>query len=162
MEENNVVVDERMSDEELEKRFIGGKNPNKIYSKMKKRGSFNFAALLLTAWYFIYRKMYMAGIIIGVMIFTYLKILTILQDGSSLSPIIYSIAGILPLVACGFMFYPLYNIHVNNKINSIKQSSKNNEELVEKIAKQGGTNLAIAILAFVLLALGTNIIETRI
>lgn len=125
-------------DENLIKYFIG-KNSDTIYPKMNVKGSFNVFAFFFTSMYFIYRKMYLVGIIsfiIEIIIFLLV----------SLSPTIASLLFLIYRIACGALFYPLYKSHVENKISNITEESNGNDDLVNLCIQKGGISVIAVIL----------------
>jgi len=118
-----------MEQENIIKNFIG-KNSDVIYGKMNKKGSFNIYSMLFTSMYFLYRKMYLIGIISFV-----------LQ-----SLIAEFVNNIFISLACfviwGFAFYPLYKMHVNRKIKKLTAK----EFAEEDIKRKGGTSIGAAII----------------
>lgn len=117
----------------LVKKFIG-KNADVIYSKMEKKGSFNIFCMLFSFIYFIYRKMYLIGLIsylIQWLVGNYVKNIFV---------------SIICMIMCGFIFYPLYKIHITRKINKIKEKATTEEEINNMCIKKGGTSILSAII----------------
>lgn len=137
----------------LVKKFIG-KNADVMYEKMKKKGSFNVFCMLFSFCYFLYRKMYLIGLIsflIQSLIVNYVKNIFV---------------SIICVVIWGFTFYPLYKFHITRKINKIKEKATTEEEINNRCAKKGGTSIiAIIIVPFILIiiliaSLGMKILDT--
>lgn len=117
----------------LVKKFIG-KNADVIYDKMEKRGSFNVFCMLFSFFYFLYRKMYLIGLIsflIQSLIANYVKNILV---------------SIVCMVILGFIFYPLYKFHIIRKINKIKEKATTEEEINNMCTKRGGTSIIAAII----------------
>lgn len=122
----------------LIKKFIG-KNADVIYNKMEKKGSFNIFCMLFSFLYFFYRKMYLIGLlsfIIQSIIANYVKNFFV---------------SILCMITLGFIFYPLYKIHVTKKINKIKEKATTVEEINNMCIKKGGTSILLIIMVPLLL-----------
>lgn len=123
-----------MEQEILIKSFIG-KNSDVIYSKMNKKGSFNIYSMLFTSMYFLYRKMYLIGIISSILQYVIAEFV---------NNIFVSLAC---FVIWGFAFYPLYKMHVNRKVEKITAK----EFIEEDIKKKGGTSIGVVIIIPVIL-----------
>lgn len=123
-----------MEQENLIKSFIG-KNADIIYTKINKKGSFNIYCMLFTAIYFLYRKMYILGII------SYLIQSLIAKFVNN------NFISLICLVVWGYAFYPLYKMHINRKINKLAAKEFTEEE----IKKKGGTSVVVAIIVPVIL-----------
>lgn len=117
----------------LVKKFIG-KNADVIYDKMEKKGSFNVFCMLFSFFYFLYRKMYLIGLIsflLQSLIANYVKNIFV---------------SIICMVIWGFIFYPLYKFHITRKINKIKETVNTEEEINSMCTKRGGTSIIAAII----------------
>lgn len=120
-------------EEILVKKFIG-KNADVIYDKMEKKGSFNIFCMLFSFFYFLYRKMYLIGLIsflIQSVIANYIKNVFV---------------SIICMIIWGFIFYPLYKIHIKRKINKIREKVTTEEEINNMCVKRGGTSIVSAII----------------
>ncbi len=127
-------------DEILIKKFIG-KNADVIYDKMEKKGSFNIFCMLFSFFYFLYRKMYLVGLIsflIQAVIANYIKNVFV---------------SIICMIILGFIFYPLYKIHIRRKISKIREKVTTEEEINNMCEKKGGTSIVAAIIIPVILIL---------
>lgn len=123
-----------MEQENIIKSFIG-KNSEVIYSKINKKGSFNIYSMLFTFMYFLYRKMYIIGIISFVL-------------QSLIAEVVNNIfVSLACFVIWGFAFYPLYKMYVNRKVKKITAKEFTEEE----IKKKGGTSVGAAIIVPVIL-----------
>lgn len=137
----------------LVKKFIG-KNADVIYDKMEKKGSFNVFCMLFSFFYFLYRKMYLIGLIsflIQSIIANYVKNIFV---------------SIICMVIWGFIFYPLYKFHITRKINKIKEKATTEEEINNMCIKKGGTSIIAAIIVPLILiiiliaSLGMKILDS--
>lgn len=136
-----------ISDESLLRAFIGS-NYETITNK-----SFNFSAFFFSTFYFLYRKMYLIGIIL-------LTIMTIILSFIKDYSIIFIITLFIGLVS-GFMFNKLYVNYSKNKINKIK--IKNQNEMIKKSCiKKGGTSIVIAIILLIIYSLILTLILSKI
>ena len=134
-------------EENLVKKFIGEK-AEVMYEKIQKKGSFNIFAALFTVFYFLYRKMYLAALLV----FIAQGIVVDAKNG-------YITIAFMILI--GFLFYPIYKIHIDGKINKIKEQTSNEEEIEKMCTEKGGTSIAAllvllipVILLVVILAIG--------
>lgn len=137
----------------LVKRFIG-KNADVIYNKMEKKGSFNVFCMLFSFFYFMYRKMYLIGLIsflIQSLIANYVKNIFV---------------SIICMIMWGFIFYPLYKFHITRTINKIKEKATTEEEINNMCTKKGGTSIIAAIIVPLILiiiliaSLGMKILDS--
>ncbi len=136
-----------------------------VFNKIRSFGSsrFNFAAFLLNGIYFLYRKMYVLGIIfstlnIGLTILDALVVVTpeytqILRQNSVTTtqqavlfylPLVFQAIRLLIMFLSGFLANKLYYNHSTKKIKDIKLKS-DNTDITKKLEVSGGVNLAIAI-----------------
>lgn len=54
--------------------------------------------------------------------------------------------SIIYMIIMGFVFYPLYKIHIIRKISKIKEKTATEEEISDMCAKKGGTSILAAII----------------
>lgn len=129
---NNAFNQKSYSDEELLKSFVGN-NFDKVVTKR-----FNFSALFFGPFYFLYRKMYLIGIILIIV-------------SAILSSVLNStyITGIIINILCGFSFNYLYVNFASKKIEKIK-SQHSYDSINVMCIKKGGTSIALAILALII------------
>lgn len=136
-------------EENLVKSFIG-KNSDVIYSKMNKKFSFSVYSMLFNFLYFIYRKMYL----VGILSFILQSIITQFINNALIS--------ILLLIIWGFLFYPLYKWHVDRKIKRIDLNTITEEEL----KKKGGTSIVpviiipLILIVILIISMGLMIFNT--
>ena len=127
-------------DENLERELIGQK-ADKMYNKVKKTGSFNIFAFFFTGIYFLYRKMYLTGIVL---------VLIMMIPFKNIDNGVYVILNIIFHLIIGFLFYPLYNKHIENQVNKIKQETTEQEEMKNLCQKRGGTSILAAFIPFII------------
>ena len=137
-----------ISTDDLLEEYIG-KNYNKIIKRF-----FNFAALLLSGIYFLYRKMYIEGTII------YLISLLLLFSVLIINPLIsFGIMILISLVSF-FIFNKLYVNSCRRKIDIIKVKNKNKSvaDIKNICVRKGGTNLVAALIIPIVLSVFTTVI----
>lgn len=124
-----------------------GKN-NRMNEKVKTT-SFNWCAFLFGGYYFLYRKMYLIGILDMVIdgILTFLLFIL----ASLVNPILGIFTIAIPIVN-GFIFSPLYKMHIRNVLN--KNVNKNLNP-IQVAQMKGGVNAgAVGIAIGVVFLLG--------
>ena len=67
-------------EENIVKSFIGKKS-DAMYEKMQKKGSFNIFSMLFSSFYFMYRKMYLIGIVIFIIQYILTQLLENISTG---------------------------------------------------------------------------------
>ncbi len=135
-EDEDEYDDESLSEDGFLKDYIG-EDYNWIVEK-----PFNIYALLLSWMYFLYRKLYIIGII-GLAITGYVLRVT---------PNILPIYIIIVMVLSGILFNPIYLIISKIKVANIvnRYSDKSNQEIREICADKGGVNTPRALLIFLI------------
>ena len=159
-------------------KFIGKNTPYYllVFNRIKKfnSGKFNFSAFLFTGAYFIYRKMYVPGIILSLMMIgiivgstaimlsnswmtqmEYGELLASVQTntlGAEKMAMLFLSAGLSMLriaimVFSGLFANKLYYGHCAKEINKIKSEHKDGD-VNKKLEEQGGVNLPMAISFF--------------
>ena len=159
-------------------KFIGKNTPYYllVFNRIKKfnSGKFNFSAFLFTGAYFIYRKMYVLGIVlsllnIGIVLgstalmmanswmmqMEYVDLLTSVQTNSlgADKMMMLFISAMLSLLRIGVMVFSgvaankLYFRHCQQQINQIK-SEEQNSDINKTLEARGGVNLPMAISFF--------------
>lgn len=134
-------------EDELIKCYIG-KNNDKLFEKVKNPNSisknFNIFAFLFGPIYFMYRKMYLIGIIIWL-------VTTILFS-------VFPVLVFLIYIINGCIFIKMYNLHINKKINKIRLENNNAtfDELKSICLKKGGVNYLVPTVMSVLLAIAVT------
>lgn len=142
--------DQQINDDEYLLKIFIGNNYDKFTNKF-----FNFSALLFNALYFIYRKMYLLGLII-------LVINTIMINILPLD--IYFCCYIPSCIVFGIVFNKIYVINAKHKIKTIKKMNKDDVE--EVCVLLGRTSLIATILLMIMYSIitcavmGINIISS--
>ena len=135
------------------------KNTNKIKSKRISLPSFFLGSL-----YYLYRKMYLLGILILSLSIAYsVSIYFIPDDYKLYVSIIYLVFTILINLVIAIKFNSIYIAHANKKISKIKNKYKNSTrfEVMERIKYAGSTNLLAPILAIMIVAGITYLINFK-
>ena len=115
-----------------------------------KTSKFNWCAFWFGGYYFLYRKMYLIGILdliisivasIFIMVFSFMFSMPFISLLSS---------WIIPIVN-GFIFYPLYRMHIKNTLN---KNVNQNFNPIQVAQKKGGVNpgavgIAIGVMFFI-------------
>ncbi|MDQ7056660.1 MAG: DUF2628 domain-containing protein [Persephonella sp.] len=135
-------------------RIFIGKNADYYIEKFKKFEesggalSWNWAAFFLGLLWVFYRKMYLYGAIILLGIFL-IGALTAVGSNPLLS------IGIQLWLWIGFGAFGnyLYYTFVKKKVSYIQSQSKNEKEMIENLAKEGGTNFLAPVVFVILMML---------
>ncbi len=151
-----ITTDYQISDNSELLMYID-KNANKIMKR-----TFSIPSFFLGMYYYLYRKMYLLGLLflliaIGFTIGSYF-----IPDNMSIYFFIgYSTLMFILNIVVSITFNRLYVNHANRKINSIKKRNPKitKFELEERIRYSGGTNILAPLLA-ILLIIGTNVYIT--
>jgi|GEM_PF-4046358 len=135
----NINYNNAFDNEELIATYMR-KNTNEI-----KNSKFSVLALLFGAYYLVYKKMYLYGLI-------FIAITTIISFIFTSSTYLVTIPIHIFLAKT---FDEIYLKHAEKKVNMIKNNNRNksNKEILEICNKKGGTNILITILLFVFLIL---------
>lgn len=134
-----------------------------IFKKIKNenKSKFNFSAFLFNGLWFLFRKQYKIGIPLTILNFVILSYTSLIQYTQDASKALTSFSGILEalsllqfavMLICGFFANRLYFKFCVDKIKSIKEDCAQNNELDynKEILIQGGTNIRIVFLIFLL------------
>lgn len=115
--------------EECERALAGSDN----FYYRSKTAKFSYTALLFGPFYYLYRKMYIEGLFL-------MLVLSVLPVPPQFSVVVWLIEGLA--------FYPLYRNHANKKINKILQrySDIDSQSQLDLIRAKGGVNYFIAVL----------------
>lgn len=135
-EKYDIPQPEKITDETLEKCFVG---PN--YDKIKSE-KFSFPAFFFGAYYLLYRKMWLYALLY----FTVIILINIFVE----KYVLILIFGISILI--GTLFNKIYMKHTKRKIEKIKvkNSDKTQEELLRICKKEGGNSpFTVVIIIFV-------------
>lgn len=116
-------------EEECERALAGSEN---FYTRSK-CAYFSISALFFGPFYYLYRKMYLEGLLMMV-------VLSILPIPPQFSVVVWLVEGLA--------FYPLYRSHAKRKIQRClrKCTGLSAEEQLSLIQRQGGVNYFVAIL----------------
>lgn len=106
------------------------------------RRPFNIYAFFLSWIYFLYRKMYiigLIGLIFAGIIYKFYSILVIPY-------------AIFSMIISGFLFNPIYKVYANMRINRIKKSNYGTDDFtIEQICQEkGGTSLILTLVIFLI------------
>lgn len=134
-----------------------------VFKKIKNdnKSKFNFSAFLFNGSWFLFRKQYKIGIPLTILNFVILSYTSLIQYTQDASKTLTSFSGILEtlsllqfivMLVCGFFANRLYFKFCVDKIKSIKENCAQNNELDynKQILIQGGTNIRIVFLMFLL------------
>lgn len=149
LEENNMLI----------KAYLGKENwinTQQMYKKItkNKKFRFSFGTFFWGPLYFVYRKLYIVGILSFI-----IKIFLEITNNSIWADIF------IFLLSC--IFYPLYIKNMNNNINNIKNENPNDniEQLKQKCYKKGGVlcqdniiGMIISIVLLLILSFGFGLI----
>lgn len=113
--------------------WVGQKNG---MNEKVKNSSFNWCAFWFGGFYFLYRKMYLIGIL-DIIITLILSILVIVVNIIFSLPLIPLIASCGIPIINGFIFYPLYRMHIKNTLN---KNVNQNFNPIQVAQKKGGIN----------------------
>lgn len=105
---------------------------------------FNIYALLLSWMYFLYRKLYLIGIIGLIVTGVILKF----------APIIIAPYIVLSMVFSGLFFNKIYLDAVEKRVNKIQNNAKGLDDLEKICKKKGGVNVFLPLLIFFLFLVG--------
>ncbi len=123
----DVQVNQNLiNDDELLKEFIGNN-----YEKITTR-PFNFAGWFFTAFYMFYRKMFLYGLLLSLVIIFILNVIN--------NFIVIFVFNIL----VGFLVNKIYLFYAKKKINKIKQNNiqKDISEIKQICSRKGGTSIS--------------------
>lgn len=130
----------------------------KLMSEKRRLPFFNFAAMFFNWIYFLYRKMYLWGVLLFVVLFA-LEVPALLLQFDNLREVmtpgstpmfasegLYNVANacsifrMLIMLSCGFFTNYLYKYHCMNKIKQIRQQEPNHNQYVEKLTQSGSVS----------------------
>ena len=119
-----------------------------------KTSKFNWCAFWFGGYYFLYRKMYLIGIldlIISIVISFFSIIFSFMYSHIYLQ---FLVSWVIPIVN-GFIFYPLYRMHIKNTLN---KNVNQNFSPIQVAQKKGGVNsgavgIAIGVMFFIYIML---------
>lgn len=131
-----------------------------LYEKAHSK-KFNWPAAIFGGIYFLYRKMYLTGIlfIIFSSILNFLMLFLSVKVGVGLMALL-PVIDIVLLLVYGFGFYPMYRNFVRGKLNKYKQTITDNSQLVQTASSKGGTSPLAVILCCIVVPIITSIVFT--
>lgn len=132
-----------------------------IYDKAHSK-KFNWCSALFNGVYFMYRKMYVSGLLFVILFNLTMLIPSLMFFGGILKSVaLYTVlAIILPLIFMilfGFIFYPLYKSFVSKKFNSLKATITDNSALINEANTKGGTSVLGVVIALIVSAIITSV-----
>ena len=146
------------NDDSFRKAWMG-----KLYSKAQKR-KFSIPAFFFGGLYFLFRKLYLIGFIILLITITLptLAIVPMFSEKFDIAALlssssILSIVSLLLNILYGFLFYPLYKKHVENKLKKYKNEAQNPSQLIDIASHKGGTSILAVIVSWLGLGLLSGI-----
>lgn len=162
MDNTNEIINDNYygsdNDDSFRKAWMG-----KLYSKAQKR-KFSIPAFFFGGLYFLFRKLYLIGIIILLITITLptLAIVPMFSEKFDIAALlssssILSIVSLLLNILYGFLFYPLYKKHVENKLKKYKNEAQNPSQLIDIASHKGGTSILAVIVSWLGLGLLSGI-----
>ncbi len=127
---------------------------NQAHSK-----KFNWSAAIFGEIYLLYRKMYLTGFLF--LILRYLLIFLSLFLLTKIGVASFAILGVVELAFLfifGFGFYPLYRNFVKNKLNKCKQTTTDNQQLINLASQKGGTSVLAVVLYCIVIPIITTLL----
>lgn len=118
-----------------------------IYEKAHSK-KFNWAAALLGEAYLLYRKVYIPGMVFLVLSLL-LSVVTSIT-GNSILEIVLGVYAVARFFGLGFGFYPMYRSNVRKELNKYKSQIQDNNDLINKAKKNGGTSMVALIACLVI------------
>ena len=126
--------------------WVGTKDNMNLKIKV---GKFNVYAFLCGGFYYLYRKMYLIGILYFVLVFVwnlFCGLLTIFSDLEKNTMTLISSLGSLAIpIISGFVFYPLYRRHIVNTLNKYVNQYNSPIQVAQTKGGVSGTAVGIAI-----------------
>lgn len=130
--------------EELYRAWIGDRNQDDYYRKMK-NGGFNWWAFFFRELYLLSRKMFIESVILTVGSYILFMILGMIN----VPDIGYNILAFVIALTTGFLYYPLYKWNIKRKIEKYKKKGLSYEEQLEIAKKYGGDKATVAVIVMV-------------
>ena len=127
-----------------------------LYEKAHSK-KFNWPAAIFGGIYFLYRKMYLTGILL--IILTFLMLFLSVKVGAGLIALL-PVINIVLLLVYGFGFYPMYRNFVRGKLNKYKQTITDNSQLVQTASSKGGTSPLAVILCCIVVPIISSLVLT--
>lgn len=144
---HNVTTNYEINDTKELETFID-KNVNKI-----KPNRVSLPSLFLGSLYYLYRKMYVLGILLIIMFLSFSIGFNYVPDDYKIYVgVIYLIFSLVISIVLFIKFNSIYINHANRKINRIKTKYKNESrfEIMERIKYAGSTNLLAPAVAYLI------------
>lgn len=135
--------------------FIG-KNYNKLLYR-----KFSFSGFFFGGLYYMYRKMYLIGILLYVLTMCIILFLPSYMN-TTYGVVIVAGFSLLLCITVGFITNKLYISYAKKKLNKIRALNKSYEESAKLCKKQGGTNLPFAFILCVLISASFLFINTML
>jgi hypothetical protein len=134
--------------EELYRAWIGTKNQDKYYEKMK-NGGFSWVAFFLSDLLLITRKMFTESIIFIFICYLISTVLNIIE----VPRMIYILVNITIGLTIGFSYYPLYKWHIKRKIKKYQRKGLTYEEQLSIARKYGGDKFTFSVIVMILVSI---------
>lgn len=149
-------------DDEILEVWVGQKNG--MLEKTKSR-KFNWCAFLFGGYYYLYRKMYLIGIlniVLSIFLSLFISILVGIIEATLYGSVTHSIAfSVLTVpIINGFIFYPFYKIHIKNVLRRRENQKFNSIQIAQ--LKGGVSPWAVAIGIVIMFSILVFIILTLI
>lgn len=134
-------MDHMDQNEELYRAWIGMKNQEKYYRRMKK-GGFNLCAFFFRELLYLTRKMFVETILL--IIAETLIVIALSITGAPEG--VYSFVGIILSTLIGVTYYPLYRWSIERKIKYYQRKGLTYEQQLEIARKRGGDKVNVAVI----------------
>lgn len=134
-------MDHMDQNEELYRAWIGVKNQEKYYRRMKK-GGFNLCAFFFRELLYLTRKMFVETILL--IIAETLIVIALSITGAPEG--VYSLVGIILSTLIGVTYYPLYRWSIERKIKYYQRKGLTYEQQLEIARKRGGDKVNVAVI----------------
>ena len=137
------------TDEDFVKAWMGN-----LYAKANSK--FSIPAFFFGGYYFIFRKMYLSGLLIVLLNLIISSLPLLLSNMITL--VVAPILLILLNIGYGFAFYPLYKKYVKSQLQKQKSQSPNPNELLNVASKKGGTSIGVVIATVIISSIVSTLI----
>lgn len=133
----------------------------KLYDKAHSK-KFNWCSAIFGGTYFMYRKMYVSGLLF-VILFNLTFLIPSLMffngiiDSVGLYIALCIIVPLIFMIIFGFAFYPLYKSFVDNKLKKLKSTITDNSAIVNAASSQGGTSVLGIVIALIVSGIITTV-----
>lgn len=126
--------------EELYRAWIGTKNQDEYYMKMK-NGGFNWVAVFLSDLLLITRKMFTESVLLLMLLFLIDTVLGII----GVSETVYRVISVMLAITLGATYYPLYKWHIKRKIEKYKRKGLTYAAQLDIARKHGGDKFTVGV-----------------